>query len=812
MFLKVTGNETFERVRSQLADDGGIMDWTVGNFSVLGEVSQLHRLLDMLSGLPLDPKDPSKRPTPRDPSILEWRHQLRKTENGKPIGDPLDLSKKPQELGIRAMTLLFLEFAPKDKVQAPINMKAPAAPAKKPPPPNPTGPAAAAAKVPPPNPTGPAAAKPATTTPAPAGGAGEGGGGDASAAAKKPGGKKKIIKKVVKKKKAEGEGGDTPSGTPAAAPASSPPATTTTPAAAATQPPPPKTAAEAPPAASAPLSPKTQSSPPPQKPANAAAAAPPAVSQPPPAMMTGEQELHHMTARYRGAQDERDDLARAGYHEHDAYLRRQEMARSDDSIRRMREETDAFVQRERVAALEEAVQRREREMERQERAVAHREELMRDERRRLLELSSAAPAAAATASPRPSSGLTPEVVLSITSLQNENREMRDMLRELKGDLQRSLAAPAAAGATTTVLPPQPQAAAAAAEAGDANPPLSAKVRGMLNVVGLGHYGEVFREQQMDEIALQHATEADLAELGLSAAEQVRLLAVVRSSAESAVHVETSLGAMAMAAAPPMASPSSPLPLAAPAPGSPGAGLSASDAAFHKSVLTAFYSKYDADKVGHVDFLIDDLRGGIEDVYPGIMAAYNLETSVFAPRVAEVLSVGRYGAAPVLAALWHDREVELLSTLTGRLCQWAELTDHDGRMYYFSDSFNLSQWARPVSLAQSDARLYEAQSFAQHAASVRSVLPPYRGGGSPYPAAAYGPVPVAPSQGRQRTPSPSPPRLLHQRDEHHKAWVVAFLLKYAPHRIIEVSELLRRHSGPELVELLSREYGVPVADV
>ena len=524
-------------------------------------------------------------------------------------------------------------------------------------------------------------------------------------------------------------------------------------------------------------------------------------------MMTREQELHYMTARYRGAQDERDDVARAGFHEQDAYLRRQEMARSDDSIRRMREETDAFVQRERVAALEEAVQRREREMERQERAVAHREELMRDERRRLLELSSAPAAASPAAAHHPSaSGLTPEVVLSIASLQNENRDLRDMLRELKGDLQRSMAAPQAAA--TTALPPQPQSATAEAGGGggDANPPLSAKVRGMLNVVGLGHYSEVFREQQMDEIALQHATEADLAELGLSAAEQVRLLAVVRSSAESAVHVETPLGAMAMAA------PSSPLPLAAPAPGSPGAGLSASDAAFHKSVLTAFYSKYDADKVGHVDFLIGDLRGGIEDVYPGIMAAYNLETSVFAPRVAEVLSVGRYGAAPVLAALWHDREVELLSTLTGRLCQWAELTDHDGRMYYFSDSFNLSQWARPVSLAQSDARLYEAQSFAQHAASVRSVLPPYRGGGSPYPAATYGPVPVAPSQGRQRTPSPSPPRLLHQRDEHHKAWVVAFLLKYAPHRIIEVSELLRRHSGPELVELLSREYGVPVADM
>ena len=493
--------------------------------------------------------------------------------------------------------------------------------------------------------------------------------------------------------------------------------------------------------------------------------------------MKAAQEVPYMMQQYHRAVAETDGVGRAGAADAEAWLRRVDQERTDDSVRRMRDAQQNDRERALLADSEDRLQRRERDIDRHEADLRQREDALLAERKRSLQTLSTttAAAAAAAASPRrrapPSPPQIPaELMRTITSLQDDNKELRSLIKDIKEGLHNTTT-------TTTTTP-------AKAAPPTADPPLSAKVRGVLYAAGLMHYSEVFREHQMDDVALRHATEDDLADLGLTPTEQVKLLNVI-----------SGVSSPSPPTAPTHISYSAPI---SPERFSPAGTITAADAGFHREVLTAFYTKLDPQKVGHVDFLLQDLQGSVEDIYPTLVDAYALERSVFTPNIAEVLGFGKAGAAPVLAALWRDREVELLSKLSGRPCDWVELRDRSGQAFYFSNTFNVSQWARPVALVGSDALLVEGQRYASHLNDARSV------GIRPEPCSLNSPVFA--SEGRQRTPSHSPPRRINERDQHNQAWVTAYLEKHAPHRLCEINDMFARHSPSVLVDLLLQQYG------
>eukprot|EP01063_Lacrimia_lanifica_P028689 TRINITY_DN4232_c0_g1_i2.p1 TRINITY_DN4232_c0_g1~~TRINITY_DN4232_c0_g1_i2.p1 ORF type:complete len:772 (+),score=288.67 TRINITY_DN4232_c0_g1_i2:93-2408(+) len=767
------------------------MLWRVSNTTPL--IEDTPRIMEALSGKVREKGDKTS-------PVELFSYALWRSMNGeRPVGEPLDLLKSKTELEIESNAILWCDLPPKkEAVPKGAPMKPPTKPSSKPPPKPDASP------------------KPDTATKPGAGPeAKDGEGVDA-----KPKPKKVLKKKIVKKKKPEEEGdaslpkdGTTPEPVKAAAPAATPAVAAATPAVAAAAPAvaaaAPAVAAATPPSAAAVTAPGVAA---PQQGAMAQGAmnpmmmnpmmmnpmmsmgmgmvpqpvpaATPLATGPPPAYVpkTPAEEIPFMMQRLMEAEREMEALQKASYQEDDSFRRRRELLRDEESVRRARDENQALLDREHLRQREDALNARERALQQQIRDMQFREKQELSRREEDIRRSAASPPRPPPGAGVSGNGWSPESILSVANLQAENRELRSKLSALRE--------------TISARREEEEHEAALAAAPEFR--LEGKVKDALAACGLTRFERPLAVHGMDADAIVCATTSDLKELGLNENEARMLREALNPPPPLQLQPHLAPAA-AGGLAPPPAVDAAAYPLGNQAmqvyalngvPASPKVVLSSADTGFHKGVLSAFYTKYDAAKLPQVEYLLQELEGDVQGLYPALVDSYRLSVDpYYIARIAEHLPGTRQAAAAVLGALWKDREGELLSTLSQRACAWTEMTDAHGRVYYHSTAFGVSQWARPAAFLENDARMAAGAAYAQQV--VQQTLN-VRGGG------------VA-AQGQQRTPSPSPQRRLGERDEHYRAWVVAYLIKNAPHRVAEVDTMLRKWSGPELVEILTREY-------
>ena len=269
-------------------------------------------------------------------------------------------------------------------------------------------------------------------------------------------------------------------------------------------------------------------------------------------------------------------------------------------------------------------------------------------------------------------------------------------------------------------------------------------------------------------------------------------------------------------------------------------LALSQLEFHKMTLERFYETFDPVKVAQADQILSEYNTpqGLEALYATLLKLYDVEPSPYVPKIRDVCR--RYHphkeyAAGVLARVCQGREAELLaqlieegeggqhfssaSSVGGRsavaglpgateeyrdMQKWVENEDpNTGRVYYYSEVAKESQWSKPQVLCLRDTILTtEVKHMAASATGARDTRLPYS---SPAPQARLpaNPVPVEASQYASARRS-----VKSSRATHHRAWLLAFLLKNEPSRVPEVDSLLAMYAGreSELVESLQHKYG------
>eukprot|EP01060_Flectonema_neradi_P032181 TRINITY_DN5075_c0_g2_i2.p1 TRINITY_DN5075_c0_g2~~TRINITY_DN5075_c0_g2_i2.p1 ORF type:complete len:765 (+),score=172.87 TRINITY_DN5075_c0_g2_i2:87-2381(+) len=762
MLIKVSGSPAaFKKVQAAHKDKAGTLDVHLANTRPI-EGKQIERLIDVMTG---KPKEEGEGRPNVPPEELVWRHVLRKTdpESGEPIGEPLDLTQTPVSQGIKSRMVLHIclasEYTPSGSAVSPSKQ----ADDKNKPPPNPTG----GNKTPPPNPTGGDKKPPPNPT-----------GGDKKPPPNPTGGDKKPPPNPTggdKKPPPNPTGGDK-------------------------KPPPNPTGEKKSPSTTRSKSPstKTRSKSPSAATGGSKSPTPKSGNRSPNAtirtrspvkdtysrersdsdilnMPSPDDDIAAMKEKMRYYQQQIDKSRERLYSDDDSYRRRRGMDDiEEDSLRRQREmihlsETD------RLHRLEDQLRQKEYDVQRREKDLRWREEQVEEERKRTLQRSppremntAAADAAASATSDQAAVG----ILQSLQTLHQENKDLRTMVAELKEKqlLQQQLA---------QQQQQQQQQQQPYQNSQPSSP--TAQLHRILLDAGLSHFESVLHQNQLDRDTLELATPTDLTEIGMSEREAQRLLNSIKMlppHLQSPPRMKTAVESYAPPKEPfypPMEAVRVPLPVCA------------EDVEFHRSVLASFFARHDPPKVTSVSQVVQELisTSGLDQFYPALINAYGLERSPYSEKVAQNLDVGRQSAAVVLCDVWKGQEGELLQSITGLNPKWTEYMDND-RYFYYSETFNLSQWKRPFSVSMPEHRSLAASAFADSVVPHADTFLPHG------------------MEGHQRSGS-SPHRQLKKYVDHYRAWVIAFLLKHDQKRVSEADDLLNRYSGPELVEILSQQY-------
>ena len=258
--------------------------------------------------------------------------------------------------------------------------------------------------------------------------------------------------------------------------------------------------------------------------------------------------------------------------------------------------------------------------------------------------------------------------------------------------------------------------------------------------------------------------------------------------------------------------------------------------WHHGVLIRFYEQIDPIKVAQVDQIVSHYCTVplLEELYPALASMYHLEPSPYASKVREVCETHHPYRAPateILCYLSKEREAELIERQINEagdakaalmqsismrsvrfeqshadewrgLQEWTENEDPEsGRCYYYSEVAKESQWGKPQVLKRRDEYLagdiHEISKTAPSDAQLHYSSNPPIGV----------PAPRNPTPNESATYTAQKQALRSQRHQYYRAWMFAFLEKYAPERLGEVEDLLRQFSGKEdvMVERLLFKY-------
>ena len=751
MFIKVDGSPAaFKKVQASHKNKYGTVDLSLANARPI-EGKQTERLIDVLTG---KPKEEGKGRPDVPPEELEWRYILRKTDAaGQPTGDPLDITQTPVSQGLKSGLVLYICLAAEFEAATPTggdkkpppnstgDKKPPPNPTggDKKPPPNPTGdkkppPNPTGDKKPPPNPTGAKKPEPPTTDPE----------GDKKPSTKPKEGTSGKKPPTTSSDKKPSKGTRTPppnlSGvgkSPTASPSDNIPQTSSEKSATIRTRSPVREAAGS----------RRERSPEDSDTIN---------------LPSPDDDIVTMREKMRYYQQQIDKTRDRIYSENDSHRRRRGIDDAEDeSIQRQREMIH-LNEKDRLIRLEDQLRQKENDMQRREKELRWREDQAEDERKRALlssPMRSLNTVAVESTSSAVAHGEAAGVLQSLQNLHLENRELRNMVAELK---QKQL------------LQQHQQ---------DSQEPLSPKshLHRTLLDAGLSHFESHLQQNQLDRESLQLATPSDLTEIGMTENEAQRLLNSIRvmpshfQSPRRRTSIENS--AMMPKGSPPRMSEVT----------FSRHHFCAEDIEFHKSVLGSFFSRYDPSKITSISQVVQDLMSSssLDQFYPALVSSYNLEHSPYTEKVAHYLDVGRHSAAVILCDVWKGREGELLHQVTGVNPKWTEYTDND-RCFYYSETFNLSQWIRPAMVSKSEHQMLAVGSYAASVSPHRELFLPHG------------------MEGHQRSGS-SPHRQLKKTTDHYRAWSIAFFLKHDPSRVSEADNLLSRYSGPELVEILTQQY-------